>query len=275
MRKLNFYTIKDCFPIPRIEQCLDTLCGNRYFSTLDLLSGYWQIAVHPEDIKKTAFLTKYTVFWSIKWCALACVTPQLRYSVQCSTFWAVFCGRRLSVTWMTLFRWVRILNLHSVIFVNFFYWFREHNLKVKPKKCVLFQEQVEYLGRLVSHKGVTLRSEHVHVIRNWPVPTTKQELQSYLGFANYREYIKKIMLSWFSHCNSSSMSQNRVPFSWISAIWMWSRVFEKSCAMHQFFHTPTQITHSFLIVMPVKLQLAVSCFNLMVQKRLLRFVAIL
>ena len=191
MRKLNFYTVKDCFPIPRIEQCLDTLCGNRYFSTLDLLSGYWQIAVHPEDMKKTAFLTKYTVFWSIKWCALACVTSQLRYSVQCSTFWAVFCGRRLSVTWMTLFRWVRILNLHSVIFVNFFYWFREHNLKVKPKKCVLFQEQVEYLGRLVSHKGVTLRSEHVHVIRNWPVPTTKQELQSYLGFANYREYIKK------------------------------------------------------------------------------------
>ena len=47
MRKLNFYTVKDCFPIPRIEQCLDTLCGNRYFSTLDLLSGYWQIVIHP------------------------------------------------------------------------------------------------------------------------------------------------------------------------------------------------------------------------------------
>ena len=44
-----------------------------------------------------------------------------------------------------------------------FYRFREHNLKMKLKKCVLFQEQVEYLGRLVSHKGVTLRSEHVQV----------------------------------------------------------------------------------------------------------------
>ena len=62
MRKLNFYTVKDCFPIPRIEQCLDTLYGNRYFSTLDLLSGYWQIAIHPEDRKKTAFLTKYGLF---------------------------------------------------------------------------------------------------------------------------------------------------------------------------------------------------------------------
>ena len=76
-----------------------------------------------------------------------------------------------------------------------FYRFWEHNLKMKPKKCVLFQEQVEYLSLLVSHKGVTLRSEHVQVIRDWPVPSTKQELQSYLGFANYhREYIKNYAL---------------------------------------------------------------------------------
>ena len=66
---------------------------------------------------------------------------------------------------------------------------------MKPQKCVLFQEQVEYLGRLVNHKGVTLRSEHVQVIRDWPVPATKQELQSYLGFANHhREYIKNYAL---------------------------------------------------------------------------------
>ena len=69
--------------------------------------------------------------------------------------------------------------------------FREHNLKMKPKKCVLFQEQVEYLGRLGSYEGVTVRPEHVQVIRDWSLPTTKQELQSFLGFANYhREYIK-------------------------------------------------------------------------------------
>ena len=78
----------------------------------------------------------------------------------------------------------KIANLREI-----FGRFREHNLKMKPKKCV-FQEQVEYLGRLVSDEGVTLRPEHVQVIRDWPLPTTKQELQSFLGFANYhREYI--------------------------------------------------------------------------------------
>ena len=48
---------------------------------------------------------------------------------------------------------------------------------MKPKKCVLFQEQLEYLSRLVSCEGVTVRPEHMQVIRDWPLPTTKQELQ--------------------------------------------------------------------------------------------------
>ena len=57
------------------------------------------------------------------------------------------------------------------------------------------RSRLNILGHLVSHKGVTLRSEHVQVIRDWPAPTTKQELQSYLGFANYHlEYIKNYAL---------------------------------------------------------------------------------
>ena len=194
MRKLNFYTVKDCFPIPRIEQCLDTLCGNRYFSTLDLLSGYWQIAIHPEDRKKTAFLTKYGLFEHKMMCFGLCNAP--------ATF-----QRAMQYVLSGLLREKALCYLDDVISLGtdfesalsnlreIFDRFREHNLKMKPKKCVLFQEQVEYLGRLVSHKGVTLRSEHVQVIRDWPVPTTKQELQSYLGFANYhREYIKSYAL---------------------------------------------------------------------------------
>ena len=144
MRKLNFYTVKDCFPIPRIEQCLDTLCGNRYFSTLDLLSGYWQIAIHPEDRKKK-LSWQSTVFLSIKWCALACVTLQPRFSVQCSTFWAVFYGRKLSVTWMTLFRWVRTLSLHSVIFGKFLIDFGSIIWKWNQRSVSYFRSRLNIL----------------------------------------------------------------------------------------------------------------------------------
>ena len=54
--------VKDRFPLPKIEQCLDTLFGSRYFSTLDLASGYWQIEIAPGDPKKTTFITKYGLF---------------------------------------------------------------------------------------------------------------------------------------------------------------------------------------------------------------------
>ena len=69
--------------------------------------------------------------------------------------------------------------------------FRNHNLKMKPKKCVLFQEEVESLGRLVSRHGVMLRPDHAKIIREWPAPTTKRQLQSFVGFTNYHgEFIK-------------------------------------------------------------------------------------
>ena len=59
MRLLNQYTVKDHFPLPGIEQCLDTLCGKHYFSTLDLAVGYWQISVCLENCHNTALITKY------------------------------------------------------------------------------------------------------------------------------------------------------------------------------------------------------------------------
>ena len=74
-RVLNSYTVKERFPLPKIEQCLHTLCGNRYVLTLDLAFGYWQIEIAPEDQKKTAFITKYGLFEHKMMCFGLCNGP--------------------------------------------------------------------------------------------------------------------------------------------------------------------------------------------------------
>ena len=55
--KVNMITRKDAYPLPRVDDFLDTLAGSRLFSTLDLISGYWQVEIHPRDKEKTAFCT--------------------------------------------------------------------------------------------------------------------------------------------------------------------------------------------------------------------------
>jgi hypothetical protein len=74
-RKLNDVTKKDCFPLPRIDDTLDTLEGTKWFSTLDLKSGYWQVALHPDDREKTAFSTGQGC-GSSRLCPLGSATPR-------------------------------------------------------------------------------------------------------------------------------------------------------------------------------------------------------
>lgn len=61
-RKVNILTKKDAFPLPHIEECMDILSGNVFFSTLDMAQGYYQIEVDPHDRHRLAFITKYGLF---------------------------------------------------------------------------------------------------------------------------------------------------------------------------------------------------------------------
>ncbi|PIK53513.1 hypothetical protein BSL78_09607 [Apostichopus japonicus] len=76
-RKLNAVTTKDCYPLPRIDDSLDTLAGSRWFSTLDLASGYWQVEMEEGDRPKTAFVT-YSGFYQLKYYLSGYATLPLR-----------------------------------------------------------------------------------------------------------------------------------------------------------------------------------------------------
>lgn len=189
-RKLNEVTRKDAYPLPRIDDALDSLTNACWFSTLDLASGYWQVEVDPQDRPKTAFITRQGLFEFNVLSFGLCNSP--------STF------QRLMDVVLADLQWTTCLVYLDDIIV-FGRTFQEHlqrldevlcklryaNLKVKPSKCTLFASQVQYLGHVISTEGVTADPSKVEAIRTWPVPKTQTEVRSFLGLASYyRRFIQ-------------------------------------------------------------------------------------
>ena len=210
-RALNACTIKDAFPLPRIEECLDMLNGVRHYCTLDLASGYWQLNLNAADRHKTAFITKYGLYEHIKMGFGLCNAP--------ATF------QRAMNFMLTGLLWTKVLAyLDDVILLGrdipdtlktleeVFKRLRSFNLKLKPGKCKMFQEKVEFLGRLVGPDGMRITTDKMESIHTWGVPKNRKELEAYLGFMNYhREFIPGF--AGLAEC-LYSLTRNKCKFAW-------------------------------------------------------------
>ncbi len=169
-RQLNLLTVKDRFPIPNSADCLDTLQGTKYFSCLDMAMGYYQIQIHPDSKKKTAFVTKFGEFQHIRLAFGLCNSP--------ATFQRAIQLVLRGLLWEEVLAYLddiivlgksvedSLLNLQRVL-----ERFRQHNLKLKPAKCKLLRQEVEFLGKTVSEAGVQISPSKVETVRNWPLPT--------------------------------------------------------------------------------------------------------
>jgi RNA:NAD 2'-phosphotransferase (TPT1/KptA family) len=183
-RKLNDVTIKDQYPLPLIEECIDTLAGNTWFSKLDANQAYWQIKIHEADAKKTAFVTKYGLFEFARMGFGLCNAP--------ATFSRAMNLILRGLTWETVLAFLDDILVSGVDFTlhlgnlrEVFLRLRTFQMKLKPKKCELFQIKVDFLGRTVSEKGVELSRDGIKAVADWPVPTSVKEVEQFCGLANY------------------------------------------------------------------------------------------
>ncbi|MCG7869674.1 MAG: retroviral-like aspartic protease family protein, partial [Candidatus Thiodiazotropha taylori] len=189
-RALNSATKKDVFPLPLVEDCLDTLAGNKWFSKLDANSAYWQIPIREPDRQKTAFITKYGLFEHVRMGFGLCNGP--------STYARVMSLVLRGLMWSIVLAFLDdILVLgssfddHLAHIREVLQRFRQYQLKLKPKKCVLFQRKVDFLGRLVSEEGIELSETDIKTVLDWPAPQCTREVEQFLGLANYhRNFIK-------------------------------------------------------------------------------------
>ena len=188
-RKLNSVTHRDAYPLPRIDATLDSLVGCKYFTTLDLASGYWQVALEESDKEKTAFSTlqghyEFNVmpfglinapatFQRLMECALAGLTNE-----QCLIY----------LDDIIVFSSSFVEHLQRLR--NIFVALRQARLQLKLSKCTFASTTVHYLGHVESATGVKPDPNKIEAVSQYPVPTNIKELKKFLGLANYyRKFI--------------------------------------------------------------------------------------
>ena len=182
-RKLNMVTRKDAYPLPRIDDTLDTLSGSQWFSTLDLLSGYWQVELAGKDREKTAFVTQDGLFEfkviPFGLCNAPATFQRLMDLVLAGVQWSQCLVYLDDIIVIGKSFEEHLRNLSSVL-----QRLREANLRLKPKKCFFCRKQVAYLGHVVSSGGVATDPEKTSKVSDWPIPTTVIEVQQFLGLAS-------------------------------------------------------------------------------------------
>ncbi|XP_039528746.1 uncharacterized protein LOC120479938 [Pimephales promelas] len=193
-RQLNVRTRKDAYPLPRIEESLDALTGAKWFSTLDLASGYNQVPVADNDRAKTAFCTPFGLFEFNRMPFGLCNAPSTFQRLMERIFGdQSFQSLLLYLDDVIVFSTTIEQHLQRLELV--LDRLRQQNLKIKLSKCCFFQPEVRYLGHVVSSTGVSTDPEKISAVAKWNRPQSLQELRSFLGFASYyRRFVKN-----FSH----------------------------------------------------------------------------
>ena len=194
---LNACMKKNSFPLPQIQEVLESLVGAGHFSCLGLKSRFWQIRIDEASKQYTAFTVGNLGFFE-------CNRMPFRLCNALATFQCFIqnCIGELNFIYcliylddLIVFSWTAEEHLHHLCVV--FDHLREYNLKLKPSKCSLFKEELNYLAHKVSKAGICPSDINVKAIADYTPPQTYTEIRAFLGLVgHYRCFIKD--LAWIA-----------------------------------------------------------------------------
>lgn len=189
-RALNAITIKNRYPLPRVDELFDRLQGAKYFSKIDLRSGYWQIRIHPEDVSKTAFRTRYGHFeWLVLPMGLTNAPATFMHLMH--EIFRPFLDDFVIVFLDDILIYSKNLIDHRRHLRTVLDVLRQHKLYAKKSKCDFFRDHIEFLGHRIDREGIHMMDDKVTAIREWPTPKSIDDIRCFLGtIGYYRKFIK-------------------------------------------------------------------------------------
>lgn len=193
-RKLNSQTIKDAYALPHIEEAFASLTGAKWFSVMDLKSGYYQVEMEEEDKHKTAFVTPIG-FWEFNRMPQGVTNAPSTFQRVMEKCMGSFNHREVLVFLDDLIVFSSTPEEHEERLLRVLNRLRDFGLKLSPEKCQFFRKSVRYLGHIVSENGVETDPNKITALTSWPRPNNISELKSFLGFTGYyqrfvRDYSK-------------------------------------------------------------------------------------
>ncbi|GBG65122.1 hypothetical protein CBR_g49485 [Chara braunii] len=189
-RKLNAQTVKNAGPLPCIDDLLERLGGAKFFSKLDLKSGYHQISIRPNDCYKTAFKTRYGHFeWVVMPFGLT-NAPATFQAAMTHEFHAML-DRFVLVYLDDILVYSRTLEDHLEHLRRVLETLRRAKYQANRDKCEFVRQELEYLGHFVTPEGISPLLEKIQAIQEWSEPCNVTDVRSFLGLAGYyQRFIK-------------------------------------------------------------------------------------
>jgi hypothetical protein len=189
-RSLNDVTVKNKYPLPRIEDLFDQMRGARVFSKIDLRSGYHQMKIKPSDIPKTAFSIRYGLYEFIVMSFGLTNAPAYFMNLMNKVFME-YLDRFVVVFIDDILIYSKSDSDHEEHLRLVLQKLRDNQLYAKFSKCEFWIGEVPFLGHIISNGGISVDPAKVKEIMEWSVPTTVTEIRSFLELAGYyRRFIE-------------------------------------------------------------------------------------
>ncbi|WVZ70514.1 hypothetical protein U9M48_019175 [Paspalum notatum var. saurae] len=210
-RALNDVTIKNKYPLPRIDDLFDQLQGACVFSKIDLRSGYHQIKIRPSDIPKTAFFTRFGLY-EYKVMSFGLTNAPAYFMNLMNKVFMEYLDKFVVVFIDDILIYSKTEEEHEEHLRLVLQKLREHKLYAKLSKCEFWLDQVPFLGHIVSKGGIMVDPSKISSVMDWKGLEVVKEVRGFLGLAGYyRRFIES-----FSRIAKpmTSLLEKSVPFIW-------------------------------------------------------------